>query len=317
MDDTALPSPWSRRTRRKLIVLTTGSLALLAAGCAETQVALHAAKQLSPAPEDSMVGTYKVGNPYVVNGVRYHPAVDYSYIETGIASWYGPQFHQKRTANGQIFDMNAVTAAHRTLPLPSIVRVTNLRNGRSVKVLVNDRGPFARGRIIDVSRRTAQLLGFEQNGTAPVRVEIVPDESRRIALIAQGRSPAETPAPPQPVAVAAYRGGQPAATAPARTNAAPRNAVAHGVAAPAVTTVPVTGTTQLYIQAGAFVQRALADRTRTTLAALGPTQVTEATVGERLFYRVRLGPLATVSDGDRILDKVVDSGYPDARLVVD
>ena len=102
-------------------------------------------------------------------------------MEEGVASWYGPGFHGKQTANGEIYDMNDLTAAHRTLPMPSIVRVTNLENGRSLKLKVNDRGPFARERIIDVSRRASQLLGFHQQGTTPVRVEIVEDESRMLA----------------------------------------------------------------------------------------------------------------------------------------
>ena len=94
----------------------------------------------------------------------------------------GPNFHGKKTANGEIFDMNRVSAAHRTLPMPSIVRVTNLNSGRALVIRVNDRGPFAHGRIIDLSRRAAQLLGFERAGTAPVRVEILAEESRQIAL---------------------------------------------------------------------------------------------------------------------------------------
>ncbi len=124
---------------------------------------------------------YKVGKPYQIKGVWYYPQVDYDYVEEGIASWYGPGFHGKATANGEIYDMNDLTAAHRTLPMPSIVRVTNLENGRSLKLKVNDRGPFARERIIDVSRRASQLLGFHMQGTTPVRVEIVEDESRQLA----------------------------------------------------------------------------------------------------------------------------------------
>lgn len=124
---------------------------------------------------------YKVGKPYQIKGVWYYPQVDYGYIEEGIASWYGPGFHGKATANGESYDMNDLTAAHRTLPMPSIVRVTNLENGRSLKLKVNDRGPFARERIIDVSRRASQLLGFHTQGTTPVRVEIVEDESRQLA----------------------------------------------------------------------------------------------------------------------------------------
>ena len=92
---------------------------------------------------------YKVGAPYQINGVWYYPAADYSYDETGVASWYGEQFDRKYTANGEIFDLNELTAAHRTLPMPSIVQVTNLTNGRSLQLRVNDRGPFARGRIIE------------------------------------------------------------------------------------------------------------------------------------------------------------------------
>ena len=107
--------------------------------------------------------------------------IDYEYDETGIASWYGLNFHQKLTANGEIFDQNAITAAHRTLPMPSVVRVTNLENGRSLVVRINDRGPFAHGRIIDLSRRSAQLLGFVRKGTAKTRVQILVAESKAIA----------------------------------------------------------------------------------------------------------------------------------------
>jgi rare lipoprotein A len=128
-------------------------------------------------------GIYKVGNPYVINGVTYVPHEDPDYSETGIASWYGPQFHGARTANGEIFDMELVSAAHRTLPMPSLVRVTNLENGRSMVVRLNDRGPYARGRIIDMSKKAAELLGFQGAGTARVRVEYV------------GRAPLEEGAP--------------------------------------------------------------------------------------------------------------------------
>jgi rare lipoprotein A len=130
-------------------------------------------------------GYYKVGQPYQIDGVTYTPAVDYDYEETGIASWYGPNFTGKITANGELYDMNEVTAAHRTLPMPSLVRVTNLDNGRTIVVRVNDRGPYARGRILDMSRRGAQLLGYEKTGTAKVRVEIMARESQILAAAAK------------------------------------------------------------------------------------------------------------------------------------
>src|SRR5271169_1835812 len=124
---------------------------------------------------------YRVGEPYEIKGVWYYPAVDYNYDKTGTASWYGEQFHGRYTANGEIFDLNQLTAAHTTLPMPSIVEVTNLQNGRSLQLRVNDRGPFVDGRLIDVSRRAAQLLGFETKGTTPVEVKLNKDASVRVA----------------------------------------------------------------------------------------------------------------------------------------
>src|SRR6202012_592620 len=111
----------------------------------------------------------------------YTPSEDYSYDETGIASWYGADFNHGTTANGEVFNKNELTAAHKTLPLPTLARVTNLDNGRSIVVRINDRGPFSGARIIDLSQRAAQLLGFEQQGTAKVRVQVLADESKAIA----------------------------------------------------------------------------------------------------------------------------------------
>lgn len=165
------------RLSGRLGLMALAAVAL--AGCAETQLAVHTAKRVG-APGSVEVpagGAYKIGEPYQIAGTWYYPKEDYSYVETGVASWYGPDFHGKSTANGEIYDMNDLTAAHRTLPLPSVVRVTNLDNGRSLVLRVNDRGPFAKNRIIDVSRRGAQLLGFEGKGTTRVKVQILREES--------------------------------------------------------------------------------------------------------------------------------------------
>jgi rare lipoprotein A len=118
-------------------------------------------------------GTYRLGSPYVVGGQTYFPQDDPHYRAEGLASWYGDDFHGRFTANGEIFDKAGITAAHTTLPLPSYVRVTNLTNGKSLIVRVNDRGPYAHNRLIDVSTRAAHLLGFYSRGTVPVRVEYV------------------------------------------------------------------------------------------------------------------------------------------------
>src|SRR5688572_3053740 len=113
-------------------------------------------------------GTYRVGKPYVIAGQTYVPEEDQNYASEGLASWYGDDFHGRRTANGEVFDMDGLSAAHPTLPMPSYVRVTNTRNRRSVILRVNDRGPYHGNRVIDVSRKAAHLLGFAGNGVARV-----------------------------------------------------------------------------------------------------------------------------------------------------
>ena len=156
------------------------AIGFLLAGCASS----------GPQFGDNRHAHYQVGRPhytvaaYQVNGVWYHPKVDYQYDQTGTASWYGPGFDRQATADGEIYDMNQLSAAHKTLPLPSMVEVTNLQNGRSLQLRVNDRGPFVGDRLIDVSRRSAQLLGFETTGTTPVRVRILKDESIQVAAAA-------------------------------------------------------------------------------------------------------------------------------------
>lgn len=118
-------------------------------------------------------GRYQVGKPYTIRGKKYYPREDPNYSKTGSASWYGPNFHGRLTANGEVYDQFGLSAAHPTLPLPSYAKVTNLENGSSVTVRINDRGPFSKNRIIDLSARAAQLLGYEHKGVAKVRVEYV------------------------------------------------------------------------------------------------------------------------------------------------
>jgi rare lipoprotein A len=115
---------------------------------------------------------YKIGKPYKVDGKVYEPQFTTEFTEIGLSSWYGSQFHKRKTANGEIFDKNAMTAAHKTLPLPSMVRVTNLENGKTALLRVNDRGPFKKGRVIDVSEAASKQLGFYIKGLAKVKVEL-------------------------------------------------------------------------------------------------------------------------------------------------
>lgn len=151
-------------------------------------------------------GTYRVGKPYVVAGRNYVPEENPDYAAEGLASWYGNDFHGRLTANGEIFDKESISAAHPTLPMPSYVRVTNLRNRKSLIVRVNDRGPFHANRVIDLSYKAANLLGFHDNGVARVRVEYVgraslegSDDRKLVATLRQGE-----PAP-SPILVASSR----------------------------------------------------------------------------------------------------------------
>ena len=124
--------------------------------------------------------TYKIGSKYEINGNAYYPQNYERYEEVGIASWYGSKLRTKITANGDVFNRNALTAAHRTLPMPSIIRVTNLLNGRHLIVKVNDRGPFARNRIIDLSERAAKILGFYRQGLARVHIQYLKRATQRL-----------------------------------------------------------------------------------------------------------------------------------------
>lgn len=144
-------------------------------------------------------GVYRVGKPYMVAGRTFIPEENTSYRSEGLASWYGRDFHGRLTANGEVFDMESITAAHPTLPMPSYVRVTNLANKRSLIVRVNDRGPFHGNRVIDLSHKTAQLLGFKDNGVARVRVEYIGraalegSDDRRLASTLRHGEPAPAP----------------------------------------------------------------------------------------------------------------------------
>ncbi|HAE00991.1 MAG TPA: septal ring lytic transglycosylase RlpA family protein [Rhodospirillaceae bacterium] len=320
-------------------------------GCAEMQFLSEASKQVNgtvtrPPSDPNMpdLGSrYKIGNPYQVGGIWYYPKEDFTYTEEGIASWYGPGFDGKPTANGATFYENRVSAAHRTLPIPSMVRVTNLENGRSIKVIVNDRGPFAHSRIIDMSRRAAQLLGFERKGTTLVRVEMLEQESRQLVAMLNGGgavanntmtpivssgpespTPAAAPtaqvsgedlAPPPGVAVSEPSQVASAPQAPADPGERPA-IVEQSLDSGTVEQMPVEPNPHVFIQAGAFGQYDNANRARSMLGYLGPVIVEEITRSETPLFRVRIGPLADDDRLESLLVAVIQAGYTDAAIVV-
>ena len=219
--------------------------------------------------------TVKIGKPYQVFGVWYYPADDRGYDQRGLASWYGPGFHALDTANGERYNQDDITAAHKTLPMPSYVEVENLDNGRRLTIRINDRGPFVGGRIIDLSRKSAQLLGVDKPGLARVRV-------RRV-----------------------FPAGQPPlAAAPSPPAIAP-----HIVAQAPVT--DIAPASQYFVQVAALSDPGRIAWLKGYLAAFGHVVTQPAASG---LTRVRLGPYADADSANAMLAKVRGAGYTDARL---
>jgi len=263
------------------------------------------------------------GNPpfYDVFGKRYYVlSSSVGYWERGVASWYGPGFHKVRTSTGEPYDMYAMTAAHKTLPLPAYVRVTNLLNGRSVVVRVNDRGPFVGNRIIDLSYTAAAKLDMLRNGTAMVDVRTV-DPLAPAPVTSASMVPPAAVAPnagsgaavPATVASAA---GAPATVAP--ISAAQPNSVVPGAAAPTPSGAAAV-TAALFVQAGAFSDPANAQRLADKLrgGTFGKIFVRDDRIAGRRMYRVRIGPVANVAEFGRIVAALVRAGISDAHLALD
>ncbi len=259
------------------------------------------------------------GNPpfYDVFGKRYYVlSSSASYLERGVASWYGPGFHKERTSTGEPYDMYGMTAAHKTLPLPAYVRVTNLQNGRSVVVRVNDRGPFVNNRIIDLSYTAASRLDMLRNGTAMVEVRALgyPAATPDAAATLLAAVPA-TPASGQAGAAASPGAGSPAASSGAAASGAASGAV---TAEPASAPIPAVRTV-LFVQAGAFADPANAERLAAKLrgGGYGKIFIRDDLIAGRTMYRVRIGPVADVPEFDRIVAALQRAGVHDAHLALD
>lgn len=302
----------ARRAATRFFTITLASplcLCLVVVSCAPNVVPTRT----------TSVGSYKIGTPYFIRGVRYVPREDPSYDKVGIASWYGKKFHGRRTANGEIYDMNALTAAHPTLPMPTRVRVTNLENGKKLVLRVNDRGPFVNGRIIDVSRRAARLLGFERQGTVKVRVEYVgqaPFETfvARTPVTPEKARTAAAAAPQRKVEVTVLKSPP---WAPGAAGARLLPVMKPAAAKAMVETVSTLSTTDIFIQAGAFLDPLNANRMRTTLSSLGPVNVQADMIEGEQYYLVRLGPMDSVKDAGTKLAQLITMGHTQAHITIE
>ncbi len=312
----------------------------------EAHVDVSAVPEPLPGYEPRSRGGNK--SPYRVLGKSYHvlPSAE-GFVEEGIASWYGQKFHGYHTSNGEVYDMYALSAAHKHLPLPGYVRVTNLDNGRKLIVRVNDRGPFHDGRIIDLSYAAAARLGVLQTGTARVRIEnVMPSDPG--AVVAQTPAPPASAAP-EPASVVsgpvlAGAGGKqtgapavgvPAAGVPA-AGAPVVSMQAAGVPATGVpaTGVPATGTPiaggiagasgaaasgagGYVLQVGAFASELSAIRVRNEVSNLvdSPVFLDSRPAQSQAVHRVRVGPFASPLDARRILELLQRARFPDTLLI--
>ncbi len=267
----------------------TGSVRLCGAMLLLLVLAACSTGRREEEPLPQTTGVYKLGKPYVVNGRQYRPRFDPVYEAVGIASWYGKAFHGRRTANGEIFDRNRLTAAHPTLPLPSLVEVTNLETGRRLVVRVNDRGPFVRGRLIDLSEAAARELGFRDKGLARVRVRFL-----RLADDARGK-------PPRPGRVQA-RPAKQASPVVAGATGQKRLRRCEEAASP------------YFVQLGAFRELARARKAARRLRGLASIRFESTMRGNDRLARVVLGPIPSEAVARSILDRVRKMGYPEAFL---
>lgn len=255
-------------------------------------------------------GIYKIGTPYEIEGEWYYPQEDSTYDNVGIASWYGPKFHGRRTANGEIFDMDLLTAAHPTLPMPIRAKVTNLENDKSVIVRINDRGPFAKNREIDMSRRAAEVLGFKDKGTTKVRVQylgrapLYDSAGRVIRKQEPDRFIVEKPKTPKE---------------DTKITAAPVSSVIVRMA----NGEPVTNSKPVFdiekkryaIQVGVFANRKNAETLAAKLKGIESVSIVEVVLNNKTYYRVKMGGVNIRADARQTLDRLVAAGHQDAVII--
>jgi rare lipoprotein A len=293
-----------------------------------------------PAAQPPTVGVsdypVKIGAPYQVGNVNYVPADVTAYDEVGYASWYGAELQGRNTANGEVFLSQSITGAHKTLPMPSYVEVTSLDTGRTILVRVNDRGPFANDRLIDLSEGAAKQLGMNAQGIAGVRVRKVNPPEQERAMLRSGQSaPSRLDTPesllkvlreklgkqprPTSVAVAPRPVTAPPATRPTPPPSPQQSGdgrfVREGASTPRVTPRPAASPSPApaaaagyVVQVAAFSSRARADELARKIGAR------VAASGDGRLFRVRYGPFASETDGQRALADARKRGYPQARL---
>ncbi len=301
-----------RGTRLALLAVMGG--ALLLAGCSSSSDRLDpfagkgSPKYAKSGPLPKGGGRRHVGKPYTIAGKTYYPTPNPKPVEVGLASWYGPKFHRRKTSNGEWFDMYYLSAAHKTMPLPSYARVTNLENGRTVVVRVNDRGPFVGTRIIDLSMAAAEQLGYKRKGKARVRVEYLGpaplgDDRRLLAKLNRVKDA------PKATLLAAIRGADTGTMVAGAAPAQPPRAYAVPAGA------EVVRDASYLVQVASFADRERAMALTRSISPYGPARVVPAEVNGMTFWRVQMGPFPNPQAAGAARQAVMQAGIYDARII--
>ena len=278
---------------------------------------------------DKSNGIYKIGNPYVVDGKRYYPKKNLNYDEKGVASWYGPKFHGKLTANGEIFNQYKLTAAHKTLPIPSAVKVTNLKNNKSLIVRINDRGPFVNDRIIDLSYQSAKKLNLLKSGTGFVRVQLLRSESLLLEKLAKkGQFPEIdeikrriTPPINQVIHsnVSIKKIGETNLGVNSENKFKEKKNKGHiEDIQKKVQALKINGKSyKIWIQIASFSNKKSANKLKTKFNSIKNIDIKKANLKGKSFYRVRVGPFREINDTKETYNFLIKSGMEGTKIFVE
>ena len=298
----------------RALILFSVTFLLLVTGCSSDST-LGKGDHYGLFPGMRYEGHYKIGKPYrnSIDNRMYHPKHVTEYDKIGVASWYGPRFHKRKTANGDTFDKRALTAAHNTLPMPSMIRVTNMENGRTVILMVNDRGPFAKKREIDVSERAAELLAFKEKGHTKVRVEYLPKETDHLLAELgleryEGALAKRELANNSPFAKKLPHGLMKQIEAPVQVAQEERHHIHHTLTPP---NVKALASNQHYVQIGAFKKLANAEKYSSELRHYGPLRISKVDD----LHILQIGPFSQRGMAEKLLKKVVNDGHAKAVVV--
>ena len=288
---------------------------ILIQGCTSSvEVAANLGKKyLIPKEEKKRIQKpiYKIGKKYNVGGKYYYPKKDLYYNKTGIASWYGPKFHGKLTANGEIYNQYALTAAHKTLPLPSAVKVTNLKNNKSIVLRINDRGPFVNDRIIDLSSKAADILDLKREGTGLVRVQILREKSLYLEKLAkQGSFPEindlkETELPnitiPNKVAVK-IKDTKNQKIVTKKINYNLKN---------------LNKEYKIYIKLASFSSKKNAEIMKKKVSYIDKVKIYKIYKSNKTLYQVKAGPFLSVEKVDQLHSLLLQKGMQGAKIIIE